>query len=78
MFNWGVCNSCKKSKSFNSQAVGCDLTKCQYEPIPTNSVNNTTCIYSFTGATNRTQKEKNNEQRERNRRNGERITLRNE
>ena len=60
MFNWGVCNSCKKSKSFNNQAVGCDLAECQYEPIPTNSVNNTTCIYAFAEATDRTDKEQKN------------------
>lgn len=57
MFNWGVCNSCKNSKRFNNQAVGCDLTECRYEPTLTNLVNNITCIYTFAEATNRTNKE---------------------
>lgn len=60
MFNWSVCNSCKKSKRFNSQATGCDLSECKFEPIPTNSVNSTTCIYTFAEATDRTDKEQNN------------------
>ncbi len=60
MFNWEVCDCCKKSKSFNNQAIGCDLSECQFEPIPTNSLNSTTGIYTVAEATNRTQKEQNN------------------
>lgn len=61
MFNWGVCDSCKKSKRFNSQATGCDLSECRYQPIPTNSVNNTTSIYAFPETNDRTEKETKNE-----------------
>lgn len=60
MFNWGICNSCRKSKSFNNQAIGCDLNECHYEPVPINIANNTTCVYTYMGATDRTQKEQEN------------------
>lgn len=56
MFNWGVCDSCKKSKTFNNKAVGCDLAECRFEPIPTNSVNSTTSIYTFAESTDKERK----------------------
>lgn len=56
MFNWGVCDSCKRSNRFNDQAIGCDLSECRYEPIPTNSSNSTTGTYTFVETTDRTKK----------------------
>ena len=59
MFNWGVCDSCKKSKRYNGQSTGCDLRECRYEPMPTNSLNITTSPYAFSENTDKNKEQKN-------------------